>query len=113
MYKRQGHKRLRAQQIVGVLASPSVTLEILPKIDGLDTGATRHRLVQMLARVFDLDIASGSMADLGWQQHDLLEVLIRLFCDRLFEAVHRGLPRRYIALEDDLAALRGLSLIHI
>jgi 5-methylcytosine-specific restriction enzyme subunit McrC len=102
-----GHKRLRAQQIVGVLASPSVTLEILPKIDGLDTGATRHRLVQMLARVFDLDIASGSMADLGWQQHDLLEVLIRLFCDRLFEAVHRGLPRRYIALEDDLAALRG------
>src|SRR5665647_769743 len=99
-----GHKRLRAQQIVGVLASPSVTLEILPKIDGLDTGATRRCLVHMLARVFDLDVASGTMVDLGWQRHDLLEILIRLFCDRLFEAVHRGLPRRYIDCEDDLAA---------
>ena len=43
-----GHKRLRAQQFVGVLASPSATLEILPKIDGLDTGATRKCLVQGL-----------------------------------------------------------------
>jgi 5-methylcytosine-specific restriction enzyme subunit McrC len=102
-----GHKRLRAQQIVGVLASPSATLEILPKIDGLDAGATRHCLVHMLARVFDLEIASGSMVNLGWQRHDLLELLIRLFCDRLFEAVHRGLPRRYIVWEEDLAALRG------
>ncbi len=102
-----GHRRLRAQQIVGVLASPSVTLEILPKIDGLDAGATRRCLVHMLARVFDLNVASGAMADLGWQRHDLLEILIRLFCDRLFEAVHRGLSRRYVGREDDLAALRG------
>jgi 5-methylcytosine-specific restriction enzyme subunit McrC len=102
-----GHKRLRAQQVVGVLASPSATLEILPKIDGLDTGATRACLIHMLARVFDLDIASGMLVDLGWQRHDLLEILVRLFCDRLFEAVHRGLPRRYIDCEDDLAALRG------
>lgn len=102
-----GHKRLRAQQFVGVLASPNVTLEILPKIDGLDTGATRRCLVHMLARVLNLDVASGTMVDLGWQRHDLLEILIRLFCDRLFEAVHRGLPRRYVGHEDDLAALRG------
>ena len=61
----------------------------------------------MLARVFDLNISSGAMADLGWQRHDLLEVLIRLFCDRLFEAVHRGLSRRYVDREDDLKALRG------
>ena len=102
-----GHKRLRAQQVVGVLVSPRATLEILPKIDGLDTGATRKCLVHMLARVFDLDVASGAMTDLGWQRHDLLEILIRLFCDRLFEAVHRGLSRRYVGHEDDLAALRG------
>lgn len=102
-----GHRRLRAQQVVGILASPSVTLEILPKIDGLDDGETRRHLVHMLARVLDLDVASGAMADLGWQRHDLLEVLIRLFCDRLFEAVRRGLPRRYVGQEDDLPALRG------
>lgn len=102
-----GHNRLRAQQIVGVLASSRATLEILPKIDGLDDGGTRQRLVHMLARVFELDVASGDLAYLGWQRHDLLEILIRLFCDRLFEAVHRGLSRRYVGCEEDLAALRG------
>jgi 5-methylcytosine-specific restriction enzyme subunit McrC len=61
----------------------------------------------MLARVFDLDVSSGAITELGWQQHDLLEILIRLFCDRLFEAIHRGLPRRYKGQEADLPALRG------
>ena len=102
-----GNRRLRAQQVVGVLASPGATLEILPKIDGLDAGSTRHRLVHMLARVFDLDVADGAMTDLGWQRHDLLEILVSLFCSKLFEAVHRGLSRRYVAHDSDLAALRG------
>ena len=102
-----GYHRLRAQQVVGVLVSPTATLEILPKIDGLNAGAVRHRLIHMLARVFDLDVANGPTTDLGWQQDDLLEILIRLFCDRLFDAVHRGLPRRYVGQEADLSALRG------
>jgi 5-methylcytosine-specific restriction enzyme subunit McrC len=102
-----GYHRLRAKQVVGVLVSRFATLEILPKIDGLDDGNTRRRLIHMLAQVFDLDVASGAITDLGWQQHDLLEILIRLFCDRLFDAVHRGLPRRYVSQEADLFALRG------
>ena len=102
-----GHRRLRAQQVVGILAAPSATLEILPKIDALDEGATRQRLVHMLASVHDLQIAAGSLTQVGWQEHDLLEVLIRLFCERLFQAVHRGMPRRYIPHDEDLPALRG------
>lgn len=102
-----GHRRLRAQQAVGVLAAEGVTLEILPKIDGLDAGATRHRLVHMLARVWDLEVASGALTDLGWQKHDLLEIVIRLFCDALIEAVRRGLPRRYVPEEADRSVLRG------
>ena len=102
-----GHARLRAGQVVGVLVTPAATREILPKIAGLDEGATRRQLVHMLARVFDLDIAGGDLTGLGWQKHDLLEILIRMFCDRLFSAVHRGLPRRYVQHQDDLPALRG------
>ena len=102
-----GHSRLRAQQIVGVLVTPETTLEILPKIDGLDEGATRKLLIHMLARVLDLKIATGALTQLGWQNHDLLEVLIRLFCDQLFAVVHRGLPRRYVPHESELPALRG------
>lgn len=101
-------RKLRAQQVVGVIAAQGVSLEILPKIDGADSdAATRKSLVHMLAAVLDLEIAAGSLTELDWQRHDLLEILIRLFCDRLFQAVHRGLPRRYVSHEDDLPALRG------
>lgn len=101
-------KRLRAQQIVGMVAAEGVTVEILPKIDGAESDAdARKSLVHMLSLVLDLDIAEGSITDLGWQKESLLEILIRLFCDKLFEAVHRGLPRRYVERSDDLAALRG------
>ena len=101
------HRSLRAQQVVGVLAAPRVSLEILPKIDGLDEGKTRSNLVRMLARTFDLSIAPGDLTLLGWQSRDLLEILIRVFCDKLFQAVHRGLPRRYVLQEGDMTAFRG------
>lgn len=41
------------------------------------------------------------------QRHDLLELLIRLFAERLLVAVRRGLPRRYVAHREDLMLLRG------
>ncbi len=105
-----GHKRLRARQTVGVLTARGVTLEILPKIEAIeaiDDRTLRGCLIHMLARVYDLDIAPGELAKLGEQSRDLLEILIRLFCDRLHELVRRGLPRRYVGCEDDLPTLRG------
>lgn len=106
-------KDLRAKGIVGVIAVPGCQLEILPKIDGRDdadepeTATLRRRLVHMLAIARDLPIDAGAMARLGWQRETILEILIRLFCGRLAEAVRHGLPRRYIAAEDDLPVLRG------
>ncbi len=61
----------------------------------------------MLSKTLDLPIADGMLTNLEVQHYDLLEILIRLFCDRLFEAIHRGLTRRYIAFVDDLPLLRG------
>jgi 5-methylcytosine-specific restriction enzyme subunit McrC len=102
-----GLHELRAQQVVGVVAAPKVALEILPKIDGLSEGGTRSNLVRMLARTLNLKIAHGALASLDWQRENLLEILISLFSDRLFEAVHRGITRRYVPIESDRSALRG------
>jgi 5-methylcytosine-specific restriction enzyme subunit McrC len=85
-----GRSRLRAQQVVGVLVAKGVTLEILPKIDGANEDqAIRRSLIHMLAVVLDLDISAGSAANLGWQKENLLEILIRLFCDKLFVALRQ------------------------
>jgi len=110
------HRRhdLRARGVVGVLAVPGCTLEILPKIDvgekegsAQETREIRKRLVHMLAVALDLKIQTGRMTDLDWQRETLLEILIRVFCDKLTEAVRRGMPRRYSLHEDDLPTLRG------
>ena len=97
---------LKAGQVVGVLSVPGRTVEILPKIDD-DDGAVRTALVRMLAVALGLRIAEGDLAALDTQRNDLLELLVRLFAERLLAAVRRGLPRRYVAREEDLRLLRG------
>jgi 5-methylcytosine-specific restriction enzyme subunit McrC len=107
-----GRKGLRARGVVGVIAAQGCQLEILPKIEGLGEhepydAELRRRLIHMLGVVHDLPIDAGSMAQLGWQRDTVLELLIRLFCWRLADAVRQGMPRRYLEHEDDLPSLRG------
>ncbi|WP_375396449.1 McrC family protein [uncultured Sphingomonas sp.] len=108
-----GRKGLRARGVVGVIAAQGCALEILPKIDvpGEDdaetTGNIRRRLVHMLAVALDLKIDAGQITALDWQRETLLEILIRLFSEKLVDAVRQGMPRRYVEYEDDLPTLRG------
>ncbi|MYA44603.1 MAG: hypothetical protein F4Z31_22990 [Gemmatimonadetes bacterium] len=99
-------KGLEAQQVVGILTVPGIALEILPKVDG-DDGAVRAALVHMLAVAQGIRPAHGDLAAIATQVHDLLELLVRLFAERLLAAVRRGLPRRYVHHEEDLGVLRG------
>jgi len=107
-----GRKGLRARGVVGVIATPGCQLEILPKIEGGGEGGVsdatlRNRLIHMLGVVHDLPIESGATTELGWQRDTVLELLIRLFCAKLTDAVRHGMPRQYLAREEDLPALRG------
>ena len=104
---------LRAGQFVGVLAAEGCSLEILPKIESdapigeEEAPRLRGQLVRMLAVALDVDIGAGEAATMGHQRISLLDILIRLFADRLLAQTRRGLPRSYLGHEDDLPALRG------
>ena len=100
------HQGFKAGQVVGILSVPGRTVEILPKIESED-GDVRASLIRMLAIAWDLRVMEGELTSLDTQRHNLLELLIRLFADRLLAAVRRGMPRRYLAHEEDLALLRG------
>ena len=107
-----GRKALRARGVVGVIATPDCQLEILPKIEGaaettVDDATLRHRLIHMLAVALDIRIDAGAMTRLDWQRDTLLELLIRLYCTKLADAVRQGMPRQYTDREDDLPTLRG------
>jgi len=109
-----GRHALRARGVVGILAAGDASLEILPKIDVAPGGtrdhqdaAIRKRLVHMLAVALDLKIDLGVITDLAWQRETLLEILIRIFCEKLTEALRKGMPRRYVGHEEDLPTMRG------
>ena len=108
-----GRKGLRARGIVGLIAGEDCVLEILPKIDfpgeksAQKTGNIRRRLVHMLAIALDLKIDVGRITTLDWQRETLLEILIRLFSEKLVDAVRQGMPRHYVEKAGDLPAVRG------
>lgn len=108
-----GRKGLRARGVVGVIAADGCALEILPKIEfpgesGVKAqGSIRRRLVHMLAVALDLKIGTGQVTALDWQRETLLEILIRLFSEKLVDAVRQGMPRRYVERADDLPLMRG------
>lgn len=108
-----GRKALRARGVVGVIAAEGCALEILPKIDipgeegAQATGSIRRRLVHMLAVALDMKIDAGQVTALDWQRETLLEILIRLFSEKLLDAVRQGMTRRYVGHDEDLPVLRG------
>ena len=110
---RDHFRHLTAGQMVGVIAAPGCSLEIFPKIDPLDNASVegrrtvRERLVRMLDVALGLDIGDGAVSAMAKQAEGLLDILIRLFADKLLTEARRGLSRAYIQEEDDLRALRG------
>lgn len=104
------YRHLSARQMVGVIAAPGCSLEILPKVDPADReedAVVRRRLVRMLDIALGLDLSNGAAANMARQDESLLDILIRLFADQLLAETRRGLPRNYIDHCDDLATLRG------
>lgn len=107
-----GRRGLRARGVVGVIATRDCQLEILPKIEGageagVDDATLRHRLIHMLAVAQDIRIDAGTMTQLSWQRDSILELLIRLYCNKLADALRQGMPQQYTDRDDDLPALRG------
>lgn len=102
-----GRRRIKAAQFVGVIATPSVRLEILPKIEKSENIKTRGTLIKMIGAALSIPIYDGEITPLNAQDRDLLEILILVFARRLASEVRKGLTRNYKRQTDDLARLRG------
>ena len=102
-----GRRRIKAAQFVGVIATPSVRLEILPKIEKSENIKTRGALIKMIGAALSIPIYDGEITPLNAQDRDLLEILILVFARRLASEVRKGLTRNYKRQADDLARLRG------
>lgn len=111
VFERAGEAMLSASQYVGAVQIGSLTVEVLPKVEGIDGTTMRRNLVAMLSVAYGLQVSVGEAASVATQRFGLLEFLVRLFANRLFAELHRGLVRRYEAREENLSVLRGRILI--
>ncbi|SER47699.1 5-methylcytosine-specific restriction enzyme subunit McrC [Tranquillimonas rosea] len=102
----RGHGALKSGQVCGIVSVPGTTVEILPKI-ALDATDGRSTLIRMLAVAEDVRLSGAELAETSNEQHDLLEVVLRLFARRVLAALKGGVPRAYVAHREDLALLRG------
>ena len=107
-----GPKRdLVAQNFVGIINLGRDQVEILPKIEG-DTSQVRHNLARMISTVMNLDLYDSDASKTNKSNDSILEIFIQLFCGKLWQAVRRGMVRRYESRSNNLTVLRGrLSVV--
>lgn len=103
------YRALRFGPFCGVLRTPEVTVELLPKIDSrLDTTTNaRGLLVGMLAAAGELRLTKVGEAGLGRQTTHLLDIFIQDFCSRVKAALHGGAIASYTERTENLNAIRG------
>jgi 5-methylcytosine-specific restriction enzyme subunit McrC len=106
-----GEATLAARQYVGAVQLGDLTIEVLPKVEGIDGTTMRRNLVAMLSTAYQLEVSVGESAGVAVQRFGLLEFLVRLFANGLFVEIHRGLVRRYELREENLGVLRGRVLV--
>lgn len=99
-------KSLMTQNFVGIINLGRDQIEVLPKIEN-ETSIVRKNLAKMIASVLNLDLHVGGTSLVSKSNDNILEILIQLFCQQLWQAVRRGMVRRYQSQQENLTVLRG------
>jgi len=97
---------LIAQNFVGVIHLGSFQVEVLPKVHA-DESQLRRNLVEMVAGTLKLKLHGGVAGQMERSSHSVLEALARLYCESLWQALHKGMVKRYETRRDNLVVLRG------
>lgn len=104
-----GYQEIKFGHYCGVISLGNLSIEILPKIYGVevDAGSSRHALIRMLSKARRLKLRRAGTAGIALQKHSLLDVFILHFCDQLHAQLMQGMIRKYIECKENLNVLRG------
>lgn len=109
------NNHVKANEYVGVLQVPGLTVEILPKIDRDGVQAdnlAQQNLLYMLSYTRGISFELRDLAALQLKQMPLMEVLIKAFVDRLLAELRRGLDHAYLNHEENLPRIKGKLLMN-
>ncbi len=101
-------------QFCGVVQLDDLTIEILPKIYGIeveDTKRCRNALFSMLQVAKKLKLHRSVWADIENFANSILDVFIIHFCEELKIELAKGIIRKYENREENLSVIKGRLLI--
>ena len=104
---------IKSSHYVGVIKYKNIQFEILPKLLGKadDRDDIRKQILKnllyMLSYTKQLDIKDNEVANITSCPNPFIETLIRVFADRLFDALKRFVPKNYEVCEENTSAFKG------
>ena len=104
---------IKSSHYVGVIKYKNIQFEILPKLLGKADNRDDIRkqilknLLYMLSYTKQLDIKDNEVANITSCPNPFIETLIRVFADRLFDALKRFVPKNYEVCEENTSAFKG------
>jgi len=102
---------LKTKHYCGILNFNGKDIYLLPKI--ADTQEKNLDIfIYMLMYAYDIKLENEDIASCKNETHNILEVFIQLFAQRLFKEFKSGIYKEYITEQDNLPILRGKYLIN-
>jgi 5-methylcytosine-specific restriction enzyme subunit McrC len=102
---------LKTRQYCGILNFNNNDIYLLPKI--ADSAEKNLDIfIYMLMYSYDIKLENEDIASCKNENHNILEVFIQLFAQRLFKEFKSGVYKEYITEQDNLTTLRGKYLIN-
>ena len=103
---------LKSQQYCGILNFGDKDYYLLPKVADNNDEKNLDIFIYMLMYAYDIKLENEDIASCKNEKHNILEVFIQLFAQRLFKEFGRGIYKEYITEQDNLTTLKGKYLIN-
>lgn len=105
------HRGIKFKQYVGVIKVGNVVIEIVPKLDNIETERDHNYwqsvLLNMLRVCRILSPSAPTSADLRLRNNSILDLYFDLFLNEVEYLVRRGLIKRYIQRTENKKAVKG------
>jgi 5-methylcytosine-specific restriction enzyme subunit McrC len=103
-----GRDYISPQQWIGIISTPKVSIEILPKItDEENYDFIKEKLIHMLQVCYDIPLRKNVDARITYGKQGFLDILVAIFLRELEKQIKSGLIRTYQKITKNLPAIKG------
>ena len=103
-----GDRTLSPQQWVGIISTPDVTIEVLPKISNEENEQfVKEKLIYMMQTAYDVPFRKNIEARMSLGVRGFIDILASIFLRELERQLLQGLPKAYAKISNNRDAVKG------